>query len=123
MEEGGTLADAKQLSILSKGLEAWNHWRSDHPTEMIDLSGADLRSVEFGLMPALRRADARGLIPEGSSWPFVVNEIVGYDVMPLNLCAANVRGANLDGVDLIKADCRGSDFSSASLKGADLRRA
>jgi uncharacterized protein YjbI with pentapeptide repeats len=117
------LANTKQLSILGEGLEVWNSWRIEHPRELIDLSGADLRNLEFGLLPALRRADAQGLIPQGSSWPFIYNEIVGYDVMPLNLRAADLRRANLDGADLIKAECQGADFSDATLRAANLHRA
>ena len=52
-----------------------------------------------------------------------MNEIVGYDVMPLNLRGADLSGANLDDADLIKADCQGCDFTGASLKGAELNRA
>ncbi len=117
------MANTKQFSILGEGLEVWNSWRIEHPGELIDLSGVDLRNLEFGLQPALRRAGARGLIPEGSSWSFIINEIVGYDVMPLNLRGADLRGANLDGADLIKAECQGTDFSYATLKAAILRHA
>ncbi|MBI4522522.1 MAG: pentapeptide repeat-containing protein [Deltaproteobacteria bacterium] len=45
-----------------------------------------------------------------------MNEIIGYDVVPLNLHAANFRRAILDGAELRNAECRGSDFSGASLK-------
>lgn len=117
------MASKEQLSILAEGLEAWNSWRIEHSGESIDLSDADLRKLEFGLLPALRRADARGLIPKNASWSFVMNEIVGYDVMPLNLRAVDLRGAKLDGADLRKADCRGSDFSGASLKAVEFGRA
>jgi uncharacterized protein YjbI with pentapeptide repeats len=117
------LANTKQVSILGEGLEVWNSWRIEHPGESIDLSGVDLRNLEFGLLPALRRADAKGLIPQGASWPFIYNEVVGYDVMPLNLRAADLRGANLDGADLIMAECQGADFSDATLKAANLHRA
>ena len=117
------MANPKQLSILSKGLEVWNRWRIENPGESIDLSGTDLRNLEFGLTPALRRADAEGLIPQGASWSFIYNEIVGYDVLPLNLRAADLRRANLDGADLIKAECQGADFSNATLRAANLHRA
>jgi len=118
------LANAEQLSVLGHGLEVWNEWCIAHAGESIDLSGADLRHLEFGLLPALRRADEqRGLIPKGASWPFIYNEIVGWELMPLNLRDANLRGSNLDGADLIKADCQGADFSRATLKAANLHRA
>jgi hypothetical protein len=74
-------------------------------------------------MPALEAADAQGLIPKGSSWSFVMHEIVGYDVMPLNLRFVDLTGADLDGADLRGADCMGSDFSRARLRSAQLERA
>jgi hypothetical protein len=117
------MADPDQLSALAGGLESWNAWRAAHPGATVDLSGADLRQLEFGLRPAVRRAGAEGLIPAGSSWSFIYNEIVGYDVMPLDLRGANLVGANLTGADLVMARCEGADFSGAVLDGADLHRA
>lgn len=117
------MADPEQLSVLAQGLEIWNEWRTAHPGKSIDLSGADLRHLAFGLLPALRRADERGLIPQGASWPFIYNEIVGWALMPLNLRGADLRGSKLDGADLIKADCQGADFSRATLMRANLHRA
>ncbi len=116
------MANAEQLAILAQGLEVWNLWRDDHPGESIDLSGADLRNLAFGLKPALARAQERGVFA-GGSWSFIYNEIVGYDVMPLNLRDAALRSTKLDGADLIMANCQGTDFSGASLKGANLHRA
>ena len=55
--------------------------------------------------------------------PFTYNEIVGYEVMPLNLRGADLRHALLDKADLAKADCRGADFPRATLKGTNLHRA
>ena len=116
------MANAEQLAILAQDLEVWNRWRDDHPAEPIDLSAADLRNLPFGLKPALARAHERGVF-EGGSWSFIYNEIVGYDVMPLNLRGADLRNTKLDGADLIMADCEGADFSGASLRGANLHRA
>ena len=117
------MASPKQLVVLEQGLEAWNQWRLENPDENIDLSGEDLRSMDIGLMNAVRRADTRGLVPENASWIFILNEIVGYDVLPLNLRGADLRGATLDEMDLQKADCRGADFSGASLRDAKLGHA
>jgi uncharacterized protein YjbI with pentapeptide repeats len=117
------VANTEQLAVLAQGLEAWNDWRAARPREPVDLSGADLRTLAFGLFPALSRADARGLIPAGASLSFIYNEIVGVEVMPLNLREANLRYARLDNADLAKADCQGADFSGAKLNGTNLHRA
>lgn len=112
------MAKSEQASILAKGLEAWNAWRDAHPEESVDLSGADLRGLNL-LVPAIEAVD----YSKGASWSFVMGEIIGYDVMPLNLRSVNFRGANLDGADLRVADCTESDFSGASLKNAQLAHA
>jgi uncharacterized protein YjbI with pentapeptide repeats len=117
------LADAKQLAVLKLGLENWNQWRRDNGALRVDLSYADLRAFDLSLMPSLRVADSKGLIPRGSSWTFIANEIVGYEVDPLDLRQADLRGANLDGADLRCADCSGADLSGASLRGAELGHA
>ena len=43
--------------------------------------------------------------------------------MPLNFRSVDLRWANLEGANLRKADCAGSDFSGASLRNAQLGRA
>lgn len=117
------MADAKQLDILRQGLQVWNQWRRNNGVLRADLSHADLTGVDLSLMPSLREADSRGLIPKGSSWAFIANEIVGYEVYPLDLRNADLRGANLDGADLRCANCTDSDLSGAKIRGAELGRA
>ena len=116
------MANTEQLAVLAQGLEVWNEWRGANPKEQVDLMGADVRHLEFGSFPALRRADARGLIPAGVSMSFIYNEIVGYELMPLNLRGADLRQTQLDQADLAKADCQGADVSGASMKGTNLHR-
>jgi uncharacterized protein YjbI with pentapeptide repeats len=117
------MADAKHLDILKQGLQVWNKWRRENGAFRVDLSHANLKGVDISILPALRELDSKGVIPQGSSWAFVANEIVGYEVDPLDLRNADLRGANLDGADLRCADCSGSDFSGASICGAELGRA
>ncbi len=117
------MADPIQLDFLRQGLEVWNQWRRNNGVRRVDLSHADLRGVDLSLMPSLREADSRGLIPKGSSWAFIANEIVGHEVDPLNLRNADLRGANLDCADLRCADCSGSDLTGATIRGAELGRA
>ena len=114
------MADSKQLDILKQGLQVWNKWRRDHSVLRVDLSHADLKGFDLSLLPVLRELYSRGVIPSGSSWAFIANEMVGYKVEPLNLRNADLRGANLNGVGLRCADCSGSDISGASISGAEL---
>lgn len=116
------MANDKQLAVLRRGLESWNQWRRENPDVRVDLSLADLRGVDISVMPSLRRADAKGLIPRGSSWAFIANEIIGYDVLPLDLSKADLRGAILDGADLRCAECSGADFTGARLREVELGR-
>ncbi len=117
------MANNLHLEVLRQGLQTWNRWRQINAVDRADLSNADLRGVDLSLMPALREADSRGLIPPGASWAFIANEIVGHDVEPLDLTNTDLRGAILDGADLRCADCRGSDLSEAKVSGAELGRA
>ena len=87
------------------------------------LRGVDLTSADLSLMPALLDAQAAGQFPSDASWAFVANEVVGYDVEPLNLADADLRGANLARLDLRCAVFRGADLADATLHSADLGRA
>jgi len=117
------VANPQQLAVLAGGLECWNEWRQGHPSELIDLFGADLTSIDLSITPAVRKAAADGLIPTGASWTFIEHEIIGYDIAPLDLHDADLRGSSLDGMDLRCANLQGAHLSGASLRGTQLLRA
>ena len=41
------MAKPKQLERLKQGVEGWNKWRTEHPDEHIDLSGAKLSEANL----------------------------------------------------------------------------
>jgi uncharacterized protein YjbI with pentapeptide repeats len=116
------MPDTDQLLTLKHGLQTWNHWREENPSLPIDLANADLRNIDLSLHPSLREAQAKGIFAN-ASWSFIVNEIVGYDVFPLNLSRADLRNAKFDGADLQCTNFSGADLSGASLRGALLGHA
>ena len=89
------LADKTQLEILSKGIDAWNQWRSENTGVVPDLSGAQLQ--------------------EGC--------LRGADFSSENLTRAVLIGADLSQADLTMADLSQADLRFARLKGAKLKGA
>jgi hypothetical protein len=75
--------------------------------------------LQLSFDAALERAKEKGLITEQMSWDFIRNEIIGWDVLPINLRAADLRFAKLDCLNLLFADCQKADFSGATLSGAN----
>ena len=41
------MAKPKQIERLKQGVERWNKWRTEHPNEHIDLSGANLSGANL----------------------------------------------------------------------------
>jgi uncharacterized protein YjbI with pentapeptide repeats len=41
------MANPEQLSLIEKGVAAWNEWYAAHPNAEIDLTGADLRGAQL----------------------------------------------------------------------------
>lgn len=86
------MANRIHLNILRKGVETWNKWREEVPTENPNLIGANLRAVDLS-GANLRRA--------------FLNE-------------ADLDNAHLDYADLEEADLTNADLTSASLTGTQL---
>ncbi len=84
------------------GVQAWNHWRHENPSDPVDLRGASLVSTNLSYLN-LRGADVRGA-----------------DLSGAYLAHANLRGTNLGHANLTNADLSGADFNGANLQGADL---
>lgn len=117
------MRNPEQVEVISKGHQAWNSWRRANPEVPVRLGGVDLTAADLSLMPALHDAQAAGVFPSSASWAFIANEVIGYDVEPLNLADADLRGANLAGLDLRCAVLRGANLTDATLHAADLGRA
>jgi hypothetical protein len=53
------MANASHLSLLKKGVKAWNKWRLKHEADQADLSDADLSNADLS-NAHLRNADLSG---------------------------------------------------------------
>lgn len=119
------MANEIQLAIIKKGVQAWNDWRADNASEVIDLNDADLSGADLS---ACNLAGA---------WLNRAN-LSGANFSSANLSEANLDSANLQKAILDKADikkCRlreaflfqailtHADLSEAILTYADLRKA
>ncbi len=91
------MANASHLSLLKKGVKAWNERRLEHKLDHVDLSKADLSGAN------LREAD-----------------LSGANLREADLSGANLREANLSGANLREADLRWANLSGANLSGAFL---
>jgi hypothetical protein len=96
------LAEADYVSILGRGVTAWNQWRTEHPDDEPNLSGANLhgenlREVNFN-KANLRTAG----------------------LQKADLSGANLEGANLARANLFGAALAETNLSSASLTGATM---
>ena len=94
------VANKRLLSLLEKGVDAWNSWRRESPDTRPDLRGADLQSADLS----------------GANFSFA-------NLGKADLCGAHLNGANFLGAKLRDADLRGAILSEANLCAADLRRA
>lgn len=116
------MARAEHLTILNRGVEAWNAWRSQFPDirpdlERASLAGADLSGANlananlFGIFAPgvslrgarLKQSDAR------------MATLQGADLMKADVYRAAFCGSLLDGACLQSAHCNGADFSGAHL--------
>jgi uncharacterized protein YjbI with pentapeptide repeats len=119
------MANAEQLSILKRGVEAWNGWRAKNIyvyTDLneadlngLDLSGADLRIAHLR-RANLFRADLSGANLSGA-------DLSDTDLREANLSEANLAKANLNGANLGSAFVRDANLRQANLLAANLRKA
>ncbi len=120
------MASEEHLTIIRRGVAAWNEWREKNPLEgRVDLSGANLAGANLG-RANLRAADLSRANFGGAK----LSEARLYraNLGAANLSGADLReadliGANLSGADLIGADLSGAYLSEANLRGAYLSRA
>jgi uncharacterized protein YjbI with pentapeptide repeats len=114
------MANKEHVELITKGVGAWNAWRSEHSALRADfseanLSGADLREVILS-SGNLTRIDLR------------LANLERADLRRANLSDANLRLANLSEAFLSAAKLRRVNFNgailqSSNLSGADLRKA
>lgn len=107
---GGKVASAKQLKILTRGSEFWNDWRRHNQGEEIDLSGADLRSIQ-GDGISLSRANLE------------YSNLHGVNLFRADLSNANLSNAVLMGAHLREAKLHSTNLYNSNLRNANLLRA
>ncbi len=134
------MANPEHLEILMKGVEAWNQWREEHPSLLVDLADAGLQGAVLPRVnfrnAFLIEADLRGVDLRGAN-------LIGANLHQAKLDGANLAEwyftedflpadlraeANLSWADLTQANLREADFSGAevigtNLNGADVRGA
>lgn len=129
------MANEEHLTILQRGVEAWNAWRQKQGDIRPDLggaslNGANLREADFS------EADLSGASLDGADLSRA--SLGGADLGWTNLSGASLREANLSrpvsrwvrrlflfeaplgGVPIGGADLRGAHLIGADLSGADL---
>lgn len=107
----GDMANPEHLDLISKGVDSWNGWRSEHLDVYPDLSGANLANAQLAgarlNVTSLNDADLRGTDLSGS--PMAGAQLVG----------AKLSGSTGKKANLWEANCRGADFRDASFSEAD----
>jgi uncharacterized protein YjbI with pentapeptide repeats len=110
-----SMANAEQLSILKRGVKAWNEWRAKNIYVYTDLNEADLNGVDLGgadlRITHLRRAN------------LFRADLSGANLSGADLSDADLREANLGQTDLTKANLNGAKLNSAYGKEANLSQA
>jgi uncharacterized protein YjbI with pentapeptide repeats len=116
------MANQEQVDRLLKGVDNWNTWRKEHPTDTIDLSNADLSHADL-IRVYLNFANLSGTHLSNA-------RLDGAYLNNANLNGAYLNNAYLNDAVLINADLRnayasgtrlfGADLSGANLSGADL---
>ncbi|MDO9167645.1 MAG: toll/interleukin-1 receptor domain-containing protein [Methylobacter sp.] len=104
------MPNPKHLNILLQGVETWNSWRREYPTEKPDLwnaniTCANLNGVNFS------RANLSGADFNGSK------------LNSADLTVANISAANFNDTELNHADLRGAQLDYTRLRNADLTEA
>src|SRR6516162_11484518 len=104
------MADPAHLEVLRRGVDAWNAWRTESPSVIPDLNGADLHRAD------LSRADLREAWLRGA-------HLEGADLYRAELCAAHLDGADLSRANLHQAYLSRANLHRANLSEAHLSRA
>ncbi|MGD1952392.1 MAG: pentapeptide repeat-containing protein [Leptolyngbyaceae cyanobacterium] len=113
------------IELIEQGVDAWNHWRSEHPEQHPELESAYLfeKSLQgINLRDAnLSRACLIGANLEGA-------DLTGANLSGVYASNANLQRANLTGADLrdsnfIEADLSQAELSDAAIENANFTNA
>lgn len=100
------MSNEEHLTMLKRGLGAWNTWREQYPGIRPDLSGASLHHANLRLFNI-----SGALLSEAN---LDASDLTGANLVRANLVGANLSGSILDLADLSGADLRDSDFTGSS---------
>src|SRR5258708_16700294 len=93
------VANQDHLDQLRAGVDAWNHWRRDHPQITPDLSGAELTSANL----------------QGAN--LTSANLRDASLLRANLTEASLDGATLRDANLAQANLAGTSFEDAITEG------
>lgn len=124
------MGNPEHIRIVKQGAEAIQKWRREHPTEKLDLSGADLSEANLYLAD-LARANLNGTNLKKAKISFaylVETEFIGADLTETDLVLSLLTMANLTKTKLLRAqligtNLTGAKLAEANLSGADIRGA
>ena len=100
----------EHIRALRLGVRGWNDWRSSHPDEVPDFTGADLTGIDLCAVNA----------PDSSGDYVVANLDPNKSMIRADLRACNFSFACLNHAKLTGADLDGSNFTGAQMIGAEL---
>ncbi|MGB3532740.1 MAG: pentapeptide repeat-containing protein [Microcoleaceae cyanobacterium] len=111
------MANEEHITLIKRGVNVWNQWRSQHDEVIPDLRGVNLSGI-YLWGANLWKADLWAT----DLWSADLREadLSEANLWRTDLRGADLRGANLSGTDLRRADLRGADLIGANLSNADL---
>lgn len=101
------MANLDHLTILKRGVAAWNRWRQENPAVTPNLAG-----VEFD-RTSLRRVNLAGAHLDGA-------RLAMSNLAEANLREASLHDADLSGSNIQRADLGGADLTFANLSKSNL---
>jgi hypothetical protein len=114
------MSNPAHISLLERGVAAFNTFRGGHPDVVPDLSGSNIR-VKKLVGIDLRGANLKESLLPGADLRDA--DLSGADLTRADLMEANLQGATLTGANLERANLMGSNLAGANLEGANLEGA
>jgi hypothetical protein len=112
------VAKKKYVDLIKSGVDNWNEWRVNHPSEDIDLSEVDLHGLGLSRIYLWKVNLENANLSHANLYQA---DLTGTNLGRANLGAALVCEADLKGASLQQADLTGIRLSRSSLQQADLR--
>jgi uncharacterized protein YjbI with pentapeptide repeats len=116
------MAREENVSMLSRGIVAWNEWRAITGELCLDLSGIDLTDGTFPYMVRSPDDPYDGYLQRINLWRTNLSgsRLTDLCISDADLRYANLRGAVLRGTRFARVKFRGADLTGADLRDVDL---